>query len=69
MARLAPDENMTACFGLYALTGRATVWLAPAMIAIATDVSGSRRVGIAMILIMLFAGLLILLKVKEKPAH
>lgn len=69
MARLAPEENMTACFGLYALTGRATVWVAPALIAIATDLSGSRRVGIGMILVMLLVGLALLLKVKEERAH
>lgn len=69
MARLAPEENMTACFGLYALTGRATVWVAPALIAIATDISGSRRVGIGMILVMLVVGLALLLKVKEERAQ
>lgn len=68
MARLAPENAMTACFGLYALTGRATVWVAPALIALATDLSGSRRAGIATILVLLAIGLFLLLKVREERA-
>ncbi|MFZ5610464.1 MAG: MFS transporter [Pseudomonadota bacterium] len=68
MARLAPLEHMTAAFGLYALTGRATIWVAPALIGLVTDLSGSRRIGISMILLMLIAGLALLMPVRERRA-
>ena len=64
MARLAPADSRTAFFGLYALSGRATTWVASAIIALVTDWTDSRRLGIATILILLLLGLVLLSRVK-----
>jgi UMF1 family MFS transporter len=48
-------------FGIYALSGRATSFLATLLFSIATYATGSARVGMATLLIFLVAGLLLLL--------
>ncbi len=45
MVRQANRERMTEAFGLYALAGKATTFLAPAPIAITTDLTGSQQIG------------------------
>jgi UMF1 family MFS transporter len=65
MARLAPAGEMAAHFGLFALSGRITGFLGPAVLAAATEISGSQRIGMATILVFLVAGLCVLLTVPE----
>ncbi|MDW4498268.1 MFS transporter [Sulfitobacter sp. D35] len=57
-------ERMTEAFGLYALSGKATSFLAPALIAIATDLSGSQRTGVLPVVGLFIAGLILLSWVK-----
>jgi len=52
----APTEN----FGLYGLSGRATAFLAPALIGLVTTLSGSARIGIAPVIGLFVLGLLLL---------
>ncbi|MGR3520822.1 MAG: MFS transporter [Roseovarius sp.] len=52
----APTEN----FGLYGLSGRATAFLAPALIGLVTTISGSARIGIAPVIGLFVIGLLLL---------
>lgn len=66
MARLAPPHMMTEFFGLFALSGKATAFLAPLLIGIATTLTQDPRISMVVILLMLVAGLLILLPVKEE---
>lgn len=61
MARSVTPEEAGRYFGIYALAGRATSFLAPFMVATVTALSGSPRLGMAMIIIFLGVGLLILL--------
>jgi len=68
MARLSPPEKEAECFGLFALSGRATSFVGPAIVAVATDILGSQRAGLASILILFFVGLLILLPVQERAS-
>jgi UMF1 family MFS transporter len=51
-----PTEN----FGLYGLSGRATAFLAPALIGLVTALSGSARIGIAPVIGLFVVGLLLL---------
>jgi UMF1 family MFS transporter len=51
MARLAPPDRRAEMFGVLALTGRATSFLGPMLVAIVTTVSGSQRIGMAPILL------------------
>lgn len=65
VARLAPKEMIGEFYGLFSFSGRATAFLAPLMIAIATDITGTQRVGVLVMLAFLVAGLLLLGLVKE----
>jgi UMF1 family MFS transporter len=68
MARIAPESRMTEFFGLYALSGEATAFAAPAAVAVATQVSGSQQGGMAAILAFLAVGLIGLAFVREERA-
>ena len=52
-------------FGLYALSGKATAFLGPAILALTTSLYGSQKVGMASILIFFFLGLFVIKKVDE----
>lgn len=65
MVDQAEPEHMTEAFGLYALSGRATSFLAPFLIAVFTDLSGSQRIGVLPIVILFVASLLLLPLVRQ----
>jgi UMF1 family MFS transporter len=65
LARLAPPERTAQFFGLFAFSGKVTAFLAPLMIALVTQISGSQRLGMAAILLFLIAGFVLLLPVSE----
>jgi MFS transporter, UMF1 family len=65
MTHLAPPEMRNEMFGLYALSGKATAFIGPALLGWVTAVSNSQRVGMATILIFLVIGLLLLIPIKE----
>jgi UMF1 family MFS transporter len=68
MARIAPTAKMAEFFGLYALSGTATAFLAPFVVARFTEWSGSNAIGLASILILLGAGWIGMLFVKTERA-
>lgn len=65
MARLAPAAERSKYFGLYALSGKATAFLAPLLIAPLTAASGSQRGGLSVILLFLAAGAGLLATVRQ----
>jgi len=65
MARLAPPKMMTEFFGLFALSGKATSFLAPFLIGVITEATQDQRFGIAVVLPFLGVGLWLLAGVKE----
>jgi MFS transporter, UMF1 family len=60
MARSVTADEAGRYFGIYALSGRATSFMAPFTVATVTALSGSARLGMAMLLIFFFVGLAIL---------
>jgi MFS transporter, UMF1 family len=68
MARIAPVKKMAEFFGLYALSGTATAFLAPFVVARFTEWSQSNVVGMASILILLGIGWAMMLFVKQERA-
>lgn len=56
MARLAPQAHVTEFFGLYALSGEATAFIAPLLVSLATTLSGSQQWGMAVIVAFLALG-------------
>ena len=57
LARLAPPGREGQMFGLYATTGRAVSFLAPALVGLFTGIFDSERAGIAGIILVLGVGL------------
>ncbi len=64
LTRLAPPDRLGAFFGLYALSGTATMWLGPLLLEQATRVGGSQAAGFVPIIGLLAVGLLLLLFVR-----
>ena len=62
MARSVSADEAGRYFGIYALAGRATAFLAPMAVASVTLYTDSARIGMAALLVFLVAGLAILLK-------
>ena len=68
LARIAPASKMTEFFGLYALSGTATAFLAPFVVARATEWSQSQSIGLASVLVLLAIGFVMMLFVKNERA-
>lgn len=77
LGRVIPEGREGEVFGLYATTGRAVSFLAPAMYGIFVTIGAyfvgegdqSAHFGILGIIVILFAGMLMLIPVKEEHAH
>jgi UMF1 family MFS transporter len=70
MARLAPAEMQAEMFGLFALSGKATAFIGPALFGWATVAFDTQRAGMATVLVFFLIGGAILWFVKEpqRPA-
>ncbi len=66
MADQAKEGQMAEAFGLYALSGKATSFLAPMLIGLVTYLSGSQNIGVAPLVVLFLIGLFLLPFVKEK---
>ncbi len=64
MVRQAHRKRMTEAFGLYALAGKATSFMAPLSIGVATQWTGSQQLGITPLIFLFLVGLFLLLWVK-----
>ncbi|MFP7569416.1 MFS transporter [Marivita sp. S2033] len=64
MVRQANPDRMTEAFGLYALAGKATSFLAPLLIGIVTYMSGSQQLGVSPVIGLFLIGLVLLVWVK-----
>jgi MFS transporter, UMF1 family len=67
MARLAPIGMEGEFFGLYSLSGAATLWLGSMLVQIFTEKFASQQIGLASTGILLMAGLVIMAFVKQPP--
>jgi UMF1 family MFS transporter len=65
MAHLAPPEMRNEMFGLYALAGKATNFLGPALLAAMTEAFQSQRVGMSSILVFFVLGFGLMLFVPD----
>ncbi|GLT12398.1 MFS transporter [Sulfitobacter porphyrae] len=64
LTRQGNPDRMTESFGLYALSGKATSFLAPMLIAVMSDVTDSQRLGITPVVGLFIIGLILLAWVK-----
>ncbi len=65
MARFAPAQHRTECFGFFALSGKITAFMGPLLLGAVTLISGSQRAGVLTLLLFFIAGALVLLTVNE----
>ncbi len=68
IGRLAPPGMTGEFYGLFALSGRATAWMAPTAIGIITTATRSNRLGVACVLVFLVLGFCLLWRVREERA-
>ena len=57
LTRLTPPDQTGTFFGVYALSGVATAWLAPTLVNQGTAITGTQQGGFAMLLVLLALGL------------
>lgn len=71
MVRQADPAKITESFGLYALTGKATSFIAPISIGIMTQITGSQQIGITPLIALFLIGFALMAWVKpagERPS-
>ncbi len=68
MVRQADPARITEAFGMYALTGKATSFLAPLSIGIVTDLTDSQQWGIVPVIALFLIGLVLLAGVRPDGA-
>ncbi|WP_299911883.1 MFS transporter [uncultured Paracoccus sp.] len=66
MVRHTTPEKATEAFGLFALSGKATAFLAPFLVAVVTEISGNQRIGISPLIVMFLLSLVLLHWVKAE---
>ncbi|MAM63669.1 MFS transporter [Maritimibacter sp. UBA3975] len=64
MVRHTDPAAPTESFGLYGLSGRATAFIAPALIGIFTAITGSARLGVSPLILLFLLGLVLLIWVR-----
>jgi UMF1 family MFS transporter len=62
LARMAPESLRHELFGVYALSGKVTTFVGPALVAIVTAGTGSQRAGMTVVLVLFALGLALLLR-------
>ena len=65
LIRLAPEDRITQYFGLFALSGKVTSFMAPLVVSIVTAVTASQKAGMAVLVVFFTAGLILLTRVKD----
>ena len=66
MVRQANPQRMTEAFGLYALSGKATSFIAPLSIGVATSLTGSQQLGVAPLIVLFGVSLVLLAWVRPE---
>lgn len=66
LARIAPAEQIGQYYGLFALSGKVTSFLGPLLVALVTDLSGSQKAGVSVLLMFFGLGLWLLAGVAER---
>jgi UMF1 family MFS transporter len=69
LTRLTPPDQSGAFFGVYALSGVATAWLAPSLVNLGTRLTHSQQGGFASIVLLLAVGLTGLMFVRGAGAY
>lgn len=68
LIRLAPQDRIAQCFGLFALTGKVTSFIGPLLIGVVTAVTASQKAGMGLLVVFFVVGLVLLARVRA-PAR
>jgi len=66
MGRFVPPGAQNEFFGFFAFSGKLTAFIGPLLLGILTELMGSQRAGVAVVLLLFVAGLGLLLRVDEQ---
>jgi UMF1 family MFS transporter len=64
LVKLAPPDEIGQHFGLFALSGKVTSFVGPVLVAVATQAFASQRAGVAVLLAMFAAAMIVLSRVR-----
>src|SRR6202142_2644853 len=65
LIRMAPKDRIAQYFGLFALTGKVTSFMGPLLIGIVTAATESQKAGMAVLVLVFVAGLVLLARVRD----
>jgi len=65
MGRFVPKAVENEFFGFFAFSGKLTAFVGPFILGVLTDVTGSQRIGVSIVLVLFIVGLALLLTVDE----
>lgn len=66
MGRFVPHELENEFFGFFAFSGKLTAFVGPLLLGVLTDVSGSQRLGVSIVVVLFVLGLVLLLPLDER---
>ena len=66
LGRFVPHDKENEFFGFFAFSGKLTAFIGPLLLGILTELSGSQRVGVTVVLVLLVIGLVLLFRVDEQ---
>jgi UMF1 family MFS transporter len=66
MARFVPPAVENEFFGFFAFSGKLTAFIGPFLLGVLTEVSGSQRVGVGVVVVLFIVGLIALNFVDER---
>ena len=66
LIRLAPEDRVGQCFGLFALSGKVTSFVGPTLVGIVTAISASQRAGMTVLVAFFSIGLVLVLRVSTR---
>ncbi|MBL4806598.1 MAG: MFS transporter [Rhodobacteraceae bacterium] len=61
--------SMTEAFGFYAMAGKATAFIGPFAVALATWITGSQRLGISPVILLFITGMILLFMAKKRAGN
>ncbi len=65
LGRFVPDDKENEFFGFFAFSGKATAFIGPFMLGLLTEVFGTQRAGVAIVILLFALGLAVLTSVDE----
>ena len=66
MGRIVPKHKVNEFFGFYAFSGKATSFIGPLLLAVIKQITGSQKIGMLAVALLLIAGIYLLSGVNDR---